>query len=56
VSQSARLNDGLLPTDKQDLVDAVNKSQGLIDSFMARNPLDMPQSNPREPVAMPTSA
>lgn len=56
VSQSSRLNDGLLVADKKDLVDAVNKSQALINSFYDRaNPMDMPQSNPRHPVSIPTS-
>ena len=55
VSQSSRLNDGLLQTDKKDLVDAVNKAKLLVDQFFDNaNPLDQPQSNPRQPVVSPT--
>ena len=55
ISQSARLNDGLLPQDKTDLVDAVNKSKSIIDDFVANsNPLDQPQSSPRENVSKPS--
>lgn len=55
ISQSARLNDGLLASDKQDLVDAVNKSKTMVDEFYTTfNPMDMPQSNPRQPVVSPT--
>ena len=57
ISQSARLNDGLLSSDKTDLVDAVNKSKLMIDQFFtASNPLDQPQSNPRQPVVTPANA
>ena len=57
VSQSARLNDGLLATDKKDLVDAIEKSKLLVDNFYERsNPLDMPQSNPRAPVVTPSGS
>lgn len=55
VSQSTRLNDGLLETDQKDLVDAINKSLEIIRSFnTAFNPLDQPQSNPQTSVIMPT--
>ncbi len=55
VCQSTRLNDGLLAQDKNDLVNAINKSKSVIDGmFQAFNPIDMPQSNPRVPVVQPT--
>ena len=55
VSQSARLNDGLLVQDKQDLVDAVNKSKSLIDAMATSfNPDDKPQSSPSQDVVHPT--
>lgn len=55
ISQSARLNDGILESDKKDLVDAVEKSRTMIDQFYTSfNPMDMPQSNPREAVVNPT--
>lgn len=57
VSQSSRINDGLLATDKKDLEDLVNKSRQQIDGFVASsNPMDMPQSNPRQPVISPAGA
>ena len=57
ISQSTRMNDSLLDSDKADLVDAVTKSKGVIDSFYTNhNPMDMPQSNPTEGVVNPTSA
>lgn len=44
-SQSTNINDGLLPTEKTDLVDAVNKSQTIVNSFFAENPyIDAPNS------------
>ena len=40
LSQSARLNDGMISTDKQDLLDAIAKSKTFIDSFTAEsNPI-----------------
>ena len=55
ISQSTRMNDSLLESDKTDLVDAINKSKAVIDSFYTNhNPMDMPQSNPTEDVVMPT--
>lgn len=57
ISQSARLNDGLLAQDKNDFVNAVNKSKVILDAAYDNfNPLDMPQSNPRREVAQPTNA
>ena len=54
-SQSARLNDGLLPQDKEDFLNAVKKSQSMVNNaFDNFNPLDMPQSNPRRAVVAPT--
>ncbi len=54
-SQSGRLNDGLLAQDKNDLVNAINKSKAMIDNaFTGHNPMDMPQSNPRRDVVTPT--
>ncbi len=55
ISQSSRINDGMLPTDLQDFVQAVNKSKRLIDAaFDNFNPIDMPQSNPRRDLVNPT--
>jgi len=56
ISQSARINDGLLEQDYQDFVDAVLKSKAVLDeAFLSEfNPLDMPQSNPRQEVVNPT--
>lgn len=57
ISQSARINDGLMINDKNDFVNAVNKSKQQIDGFFdSSNPMDMPQSNPRKPVISPASA
>ena len=54
-SQSGRLNDGLLETEKQDLINAINKSKTLIDdAYQNNNPMDMPQSNPRRDIVTPT--
>ena len=56
VSQSTRLNDGLLTQDKNDLVQAVEKSKNLLDTMYANyNPHDMPQSSPSQAVVLPTS-
>ena len=55
ISASARINDGLIEHDKTDLLDAIAKAQSMINRFATvSNPLDQPQSNPREPVATPT--
>ena len=55
VSASSRLNDGILPTDLNDFVMAVEKSRDLLDHiFNTFNPMDYPQSNPHQPVATPT--
>lgn len=57
ISASTRMNDSLLESDKKDLVDAINKSQRLINDFFDNNnPMDMPQSNPSEPVQDPSMA
>ncbi len=57
VSQSTRLNDGLLPQDKKDLVDAIAKSKALFDTLAStHNPHDMPQSSPSQPVVEPTGS
>lgn len=57
ISQSARLNDGFLESDKKDLVEAVVKSKTMIDQFVvSSNPMDMPQSNPRRSVVQPAMA
>jgi len=54
-SQSGRLNDGLLSPEKDDLVNAVNKSKSMIDAaYSDHNPMDMPQSNPRRDIVTPT--
>ena len=56
ISQSTRINDGLIASDKKDITDAVVKSKSMIDSMFDNfNPMDMPQSNPRQPVTMPTA-
>lgn len=55
MSQSARLNDGLLAQDKNDFLNAVDKSKAMVDSAYSNyNPVDMPQSNPRRAVVNPT--
>ncbi|MDJ0792468.1 MAG: hypothetical protein QNJ71_11280 [Acidimicrobiia bacterium] len=56
VSQSTRLNDGLLPQDLEDFTDAVNKSKELLDTAFGStlNPMDMPQSAPSQPVRTPS--
>ena len=57
ISQSSRLNDGLLSQDSKDLVDAINKSRTLLsDIGNAFNPTDMPQSSPSQEVHLPTSS
>ncbi len=57
VSQSTRLNDGLLSQDKKDLVDGVSKAKNLIDSMYVNwNPHDMPQSSPSQEVVLPTGS
>ncbi len=57
VSQSTRLNDGLLTQDKKDLQDAIAKSKSLFDQLAAQhNPHDMPQSSPSQPVVEPTGS
>ena len=54
ISQSARLNDGILETDQKDLLDAIAKSKALIDAFYTSyNPMDLPQSAPRANVVQP---
>ena len=54
ISQSARLNDGILETDLNDLQVAITKSKALVDAFYGSfNPMDMPQSNPRQAVVSP---
>ena len=55
ISQSTRLNDGLLPQDLEDFNDAVNKSKSLLDTAFgsALNPMDRPQSSPSQPVRTP---
>lgn len=56
MSQSTRMNDSLLEFDKKDLIDAINKAKRLIDGFWENdNPMDLPQSNPSQPVQDPTS-
>lgn len=55
VSQSTRLNDGLLSTDKKDLLDGVVKAKSLIDTmYDSYSPHDMPQSSPSRDVVLPT--
>lgn len=57
ISQSARINDGILADDKADLVGAMQKAQnGINDFFDNSNPMDMPQSSPRKPVSVPSYA
>ena len=55
VSQSTRLNDGLLPQDLEDFVNAINKSKQMLDEGFASsfNPMDMPQSSPSAPIRTP---
>ncbi len=56
ISQSARLNDGLLPNDMEDFLDIVAKSKLILDDlYNSFNPVDMPQSNPSQGVTTPTS-
>ncbi len=56
VSESTRMNDSLRDSDKTDLVDAINKSRAIIETFFQNdNPMDMPQSNPSAPVVDPTA-
>ena len=53
-SQSNRLNDGLMPADKDDLSAAYAKAETYIVDFMGSdNPLDMSHSSPHEPVVVP---
>ncbi len=54
-SASSRLNDGLLATDLNDFMTAVDKAKMLLDNIYANfNPMDYPQTNPSEVVATPT--
>jgi hypothetical protein len=56
ISQSTRINDGMIDVDKKDLVDAINKSKTILDEeFALFNPLDLPQSSPSAAVATPTN-
>ncbi len=55
ISQSSRINDGILPTDLDDFKTAVEKSKRMVDNAYDNfNPMDMPQSNPRRQVVNPT--
>lgn len=57
ISQSTRLNDGLLPQDKKDFVDASTKAKELIDlMYETANPTDMPQSSPSQAIVHPTGS
>ncbi len=55
VAQSTRLNDGLLPQDLEDFVNAVNKSKQMLDDGFSSNfnPMDMPQSSPSAGIRTP---
>ena len=55
ISQSSRLNDGMIAPDREDFLEALKKAQAVLDnSFQNFNPQDMPQSTPRDPVAIPS--
>ena len=58
ISQSNRINDGLLPKDKEDLIAAILKAEKYLVAFQQSNPLDMNHSSPYrdvvEPMKFPT--
>lgn len=57
ISQSSRLNDGMISHDKQDFLEAIKKAETVIDNaFQVGNPMDMPQSSPSTDVVIPSGS
>lgn len=55
ISQSSRLNDGMISHDAEDFLEAIKKAEAVIDNaFKVNNPMDMPQSSPGTDVVIPT--
>jgi len=57
VSESARMNDGLLSHDHADFMDLIAKARRQVESFYTgSNPTDYPQSSPRTEIVEPAAA